>query len=255
VIVAGCRFCAPDELCALHLDEALLAAFDPAKHPHRPAGDSRGGEWAPRATPPLALQEDLRIGNPRSIEGTWNDDPEALYFNGFRPQTVRPYATTTTTVDGRKRMFEGPAPVRQGVWWKASYYAPTKELRVWVPNDMGGPHHFQVAQARGWKGTDEIRDWGRRFDMMGSGYGDNATIEFSESPNHASVKAVEAFMQLPKVQRELRDAERMALEADEARLYANPVASSLAVDALVLLVTAEAASGPGRANRPHRCRG
>lgn len=27
---------------------ALLAAFDPAKHPHRPGGDSHGGEWAPK---------------------------------------------------------------------------------------------------------------------------------------------------------------------------------------------------------------
>ena len=206
------------------------SAFDPSKHPHRPGGDEHGGEWARKEERrwsetdwvPDAVKKWAGTGmySQNAVAGTWSQDPDELLFDGFRPTIVGSYEEH----EGGARLFphgedviHPPREPRGGVWWKASYYIPTGDLRVWVPNVMGGPHHLQVAEVMGWEGAGQIRDFGRRIDIMGAGYGPTASFESETLVNgsppgvdHPAYVKLREFMAQTSVQRQLKAADEMA---------------------------------------------
>jgi hypothetical protein len=202
-------------------DDSLVSAavWDPAKHPHRPAGSEQGGEWAPKTVLAPAPEEELWepdiVGfGGKKFAGTWSKDPDDLVYDSFEPQTTGSYVA-----EGGQgfRVFPERAAVtdRGGVWWKASYYGPTDELKIWTPDYMGGPHHMHVAQAMGWDDGGGIRDFTNRMDIMGAGSGPGASAElqwFDDDAvldNKAKARLREELSK-PSIQRQLRVAEQLA---------------------------------------------
>lgn len=60
IVTANCTLLfEPETAIVASVWRSLVAAFDPSKHPHRPAGDERGGEWAPKASPSRRRMADV----------------------------------------------------------------------------------------------------------------------------------------------------------------------------------------------------
>lgn len=198
------------------------AVFDPAKHPRHPGGTDRGGEWAPKAMP---LNPEGEWADPQKLPGTWSADAEhSLVFDGFDPNNTVGFDQR----EGGRKLLVGPGALttsHPGVWWKASYYHPEGRLVMWVPNEYGGPHHYQVSEAMGWETNGQIRDWDRRVDIMGAGYGENATIDVAIDPFDPDDKPIlemlRARIQEPNIDRQLRRAQQLAEDNQDARLAAS----------------------------------
>lgn len=227
-IVVNERYVSPEARAAIGIastDEEMLAALDliltasvfvEAEHPRAPSGSKRGGQWIEKAdgqyVPPAVAE--WSGATQRATEGWWSALDDELTFEGFRPQIVEYQGQPLFSPEGQ---FEHPPP-RGGVWWKASYYIPTGELALWVPNNMGGPHHFQMADALGWEGSDQIRDFENRIDIMGSGSGPSAsmdpTIDRFGTEDAAVLAKLRERMSSPKVARQLRLAQDLAVELE-----------------------------------------
>ena len=209
---------AGDELVAAMRESLVAAPFVEAEHPRAPAGSKRGGQWIEtiggQYVPPAVAE--WPGATQRANEGTWSALDDELTFDGFRPQIVEYQGQPVFSPEGQ---FEQPPP-RGGVWWKASYDLQTGEMSLWVPNNMGGPHHFQMAEALGWENNGEIRDWDRRVDIMGSGYGATAsmdpTIDRFGEEDAAVLAKLRERLSSPKVERQLRQAADLAIETEPA---------------------------------------
>lgn len=214
-------------------EAAALAAssYVEAEHPRAPAGSKLGGQWIERSSgeyvPPAVAE--WSGATQRATEGWWSALDDELTFDGYRPEIVQYQGQPVFSPEGQ---FEQPPP-RGGVWWKASYYIPTGELMLWVPNRMGGPHHFQMAEAMGWEGADQIRDFDRRIDIMGSGYGPTAsmdpTIDRFGTEDAVPLAKLRERLSSPKVEKALRQAQALAMELEPGYARDLGLAASTAV--------------------------
>lgn len=137
------------------------ALWDPAKHPHRPKGDSRGGEWAPKLDEAHQAEREnanaVKLGHLKADYNDkqtayWHYDPSARaiqeYLAGMGDAIVSPYGYTPMKASDAhamllKKLQPVPAmtlyhggPIHRDLWVAASPFRRVAE--AFAGENMGG---------------------------------------------------------------------------------------------------------------------